>query len=254
MENRINYSRLTEKIIAGIEKDRAGESGDPADRLPPRLLLHSCCAPCSSHCMEYLREHFRLTVFYYNPNITVQEEYEKRLAEEKRLIAAYNRQVEEQDFTGMHSTPAANRIDILEAPYDPDNWFEAVRGLENCPEGGERCAVCFEMRLRAAARAAAGEGHSLGSFDYFTTTLTISPLKNAALLNEIGKRMAEKYGVDWLPSDFKKKDGYKRSIELSRAFDLYRQNYCGCVFSRSREESSPVSGTRGTVLRSLSPT
>lgn len=218
-----NFSRETEKIIKRIS---AGQKD------VPRLLLHSCCAPCSSHVMEYLREYFELTVFYYNPNITVSEEYEKRLMEEKRLIEAYNRQVEIQDFTGMHSSPAAKRIGILEAPYDPEAWFAAVQGLEDCPEGGDRCSVCFEMRLRASARAAAGIGHSLGRFDYFTTTLTISPLKNAMKLNEIGQRMAEEYGVSWLPSDFKKKDGYKRSIELSKEFDLYRQNYCGCVFSQ----------------------
>lgn len=225
MENRINYSRQTQKIIERIEAQKSGDSV-PA----PRLLLHSCCAPCSSHCMEYLREHFRLTVFYYNPNITVSEEYEKRLAEEKRLIAAYNRQVDEQNFTGMHSTSGAKRIEILEAPYDPENWFGAVRGLEHCPEGGDRCTVCFEMRLRKAAQEAA-EGH----FDFFTTTLTISPLKDAQRLNAIGQRMAEEYGTVWLPSDFKKKDGYKRSIELSRDFDLYRQNYCGCVFSQNQK-------------------
>ena len=222
MENKINYSRQTQNIIDRIEKEQDGKAA-------PRLLLHSCCAPCSSHCMEYLREHFALTVFYYNPKITVSEEYEKRLAEEKRLIAAYNRQVEEQDFAGMHSTSRAKKIDILEAPYDPDRWFGAVEGLEDCPEGGERCTVCFEIRLRRTAEEAAA-----GGFDYFTTTLTISPLKDAQRLNAIGLRMAEEYGVTWLPSDFKKKDGYKRSIELSRDFGLYRQNYCGCVFSQSR--------------------
>lgn len=220
--SRINYSKALDREIQSLS-----ERG-----IRPRLLLHSCCAPCSSHVMEYLREYFALTVFYYNPNITVSEEYEKRLMEEKRLIEAYNRQVEIQDFTGMHSSPAAKRIGILEAPYDPEAWFAAVQGLEDCPEGGDRCSVCFEMRLRASARAAAGIGHSLGRFDYFTTTLTISPLKNAMKLNEIGQRMAEEYGVSWLPSDFKKKDGYKRSIELSKEFDLYRQNYCGCVFSQ----------------------
>lgn len=182
--------------------------------------------------MEFLREYFRLTVFYYNPNITVSVEYEKRLAEEKRLIAEYNRQVEEQDFEGMHSTSAAHRIEILEAPYDPEDWFSAVQGLEDCPEGGARCAVCFEMRLRKTAQAAAARKDRGDAFDYFTTTLTISPLKDAALLNEIGERMAEEYGVKWLPSDFKKRDGYKRSLELSRSFGLYRQNYCGCVFSQ----------------------
>ncbi len=219
LENKINYSRQTQKIIETIQAEK-GEGP------MPRLLLHSCCAPCSSHCMEYLREYFDLTVFYYNPNITISEEYEKRLEEEKRLIAAYNRQVEEQEFAGMHSTSAAGKIGILEAPYDPDNWFEAVRGLEECPEGGDRCTVCFETRLRKTAETAA-----VGGFDYFTTTLTISPLKDAQRLNRIGMEAGRQYGVKWLPSDFKKRDGYKRSIELSREFGLYRQDYCGCVYS-----------------------
>lgn len=235
MQTKQNFSRLTEQILENIKK----EGGDP-----PRLLLHSCCAPCSSYCLEYLREYFRITVFFYNPNITEPQEYEKRLKEEKRLIEAYNRQVDTLDFSGMHSTPAANRIAILEAPFDPDAWFEAVRGLEFCPEGGDRCAVCFEMRLRKTAQTAASPAvpeirdplseppETSKAFDFFTTTLTISPLKNAALLNGIGEKMAEEYGVKWFPSDFKKKDGYKRSIELSRQFGLYRQNYCGCVFSR----------------------
>lgn len=224
MENKINYSRETQKIIEKIkaEKDR---------KQAPRLLLHSCCAPCSSHCMEYLREYFDLTVFYYNPNITVSLEYEKRLAEEKRLIAAYNRQVDEQDFAGMHSTTAAGKIKILEAPYNPSDWFRAVRGLEDCPEGGDRCTVCFRMRLLKTAEEAAR-----GGFDYFTTTLTISPLKDAQRLNKIGFEAADRYGVKWLPSDFKKKDGYKRSIELSRTFGLYRQNYCGCIYSKAEAE------------------
>ena len=213
---RRNYSKETEKILKGLAKERA-----------PRLLLHSCCAPCSSHVMEYLREYFDLTVFYYNPNITEEPEYEKRLAEEKRLIEAYNRQVETGDFTGMHSTGRARKIGILEAPYDPERWLRAVRGLEDCPERGDRCRVCFTLRLFEAARAAAEHG-----FDYFTTTLTISPLKDAPLLNEIGERAAAEYGVPFLPSDFIKKDGYKRSIELSQAFGLYRQNYCGCVYSK----------------------
>lgn len=222
MENRINYSRLTEKVIADVQK----EGGKP-----PRLLLHSCCAPCSSYVLEYLREYFDLTVFFYNPNITVPGEYEKRLSEEKRLIEAYNRQVETGSFGEMRSTPAAKQIAILEAPYDPGDWLLAVQGLEDCPEGGQRCSVCFEMRLRAAARAAAGIGHGLGAFDFFTTTLTISPLKDAKRLNLIGQKVSEEYGVRWLPSDFKKRDGYKRSIELSREFGLYRQDYCGCIYS-----------------------
>ena len=223
---RRNFSKETEKII---------QENTAAQRVP-RLLLHSCCAPCSSHVMEYLREFFELTVFYYNPNITETAEYEKRLTEEKRLIEAYNRQVESGDFSGMHSTGNAHRIEILEAPYDPDRYLSAVRSLENCPEGGERCSVCFALRLEETAKAAAA-----GGFDYFTTTLTISPLKNAPLLNEIGERAGAKYGVPFLPSDFKKKDGYKRSIELSQKYDLYRQDYCGCGYSkaeRSREKAA----------------
>ena len=146
--SKINYSKETEKIIDGVRLKGGA----------PRLLLHSCCAPCSSHCMEYLRQYFDLTVYYYNPNIPEDREYQYRLAEEKRLIAEYNRQVDEQDFEGMHSGPGARKIQILEAPYDPENWLQAVRGLEKCPEGGERCGVCFEMRLRKAAKAESG-GH-----------------------------------------------------------------------------------------------
>ncbi len=216
--NKVNYSRETEKIL-----DRVRSEG-----VVPRLLLHSCCAPCSSYVMEYLREFFDLTVFYYNPNITKKDEYRKRLEEEKRLIEEYNRQVEKGSFEseGMHSSSKARKIEILEAPYDAHSFFEAVRGFESCREGGERCFICYEQRLRKTAETAAQ-----GKFDYFTTTLTISPLKNAAKLNEIGQDLAEEYGVLFLPSDFKKKNGYKRSIELSTKFRLYRQDYCGCVFS-----------------------
>lgn len=212
-----NYSKELEK-----ELNKIGQEGRV-----PRLLLHSCCAPCSSYVMEYLREHFQLTVFYYNPNITAGKEYSYRLAEEKRLIAEYNRQVDEQDFSGMNSTPGAHKIEILEAPYDPERYLEMVKGYEDCPEGGDRCGICFSMRLRESARAA-----KEGGFDYFTTTLTISPLKNAARLNDIGRAAGREFGVPFLPSDFKKKNGYKRSIELSRLFGLYRQNFCGCSFSR----------------------
>ena len=221
MQQNVNYSRETEKVM-----DRARAQGHA-----PRLLLHSCCAPCSSYCLEYLREAFAVTVFFYNPNITEQTEYEKRRAEELRLIEAYNRQVElgvfEQPPFSMHSTPAAKKIDVLEAPYDPESFLQLAKGLEDVPEGGERCFRCYALRLDRTAQAAAA-----GGFNYFTTTLTISPLKNAAKLNELGQQAAKKYGVPFLPSDFKKKDGYKRSTELSAAFGLYRQNYCGCVFSR----------------------
>ena len=218
--SRINYSKALDREIQSLS-----ERG-----IRPRLLLHSCCAPCSSYVLEYLREYFHITVFYYNPNITDSSEYAYRLAEEKRLIEEYNRQVEEQDLTGMHSTSEAMKIDILEAPYDPERYFSAVRGLEECPEGGDRCGICFALRLGETARAA-GEG----GFDLFTTTLTISPLKNAERLNETGKKAGAKYGVPFLASDFKKKDGYKRSIELSRQFGLYRQNFCGCTFSKTEK-------------------
>ena len=221
--NKRNYSRESEKIM-----EQARCRGEY-----PRLLLHSCCAPCSSHCLELLREYFQVTVFYYNPNITEMREYEFRKAEELRLIREYNAQVERQTFDGMHSSPAAGKIEVLESPYDPGVFMEAVRGYEHCPEGGDRCGICFTLRLQETARRAA-ENH----FDFFTTTLTISPLKDAERLNRIGEETAEEYGVAWLPSDFKKKDGYKRSIELSARFGLYRQNYCGCIYSRQKRTDS----------------
>lgn len=217
MANQVNYSKEMDKIV---EKNR--EQG----RIPS-LLLQVCCAPCSSYCLEYLREDFHVTVLYYNPNISERAEFEKRKDEEKRLIEEYNRQVEEQDFDGMNSTDRAQKIDILECAYDGEVYEKAVRGLEGCPEGGDRCTVCFALRLGKTAELAA-----TGGYDCFTTTLTISPLKDAARLNRIGEEMGKKYGVRWLPSDFKKKNGYKRSIELSHRFGLYRQNYCGCRFSR----------------------
>ena len=212
-----NYSKALEKEIQKLT-----ESGSK-----PRLLLHSCCAPCSSYVLEYLREYYKITVFYYNPNITEDGEYAYRLAEEKRLIEEYNKQVDMSDFEGMHSTHSAMKIDIMEAPYDPERFLKAAKGYEDCPEGGDRCGICFALRLEETAKAA-----KEGGFDCFTTTLTISPLKNAARLNEIGQEAGAKYGVPFLPSDFKKKDGYKRSIELSKKFGLYRQNYCGCLFSK----------------------
>ncbi len=197
----------------------------------PRLLLHACCAPCSSYCLEYLREFFDVTVFFYNPNITSDAEYFKRVEEEKRLIAEYNRQVDESSFDNMNSDDRARKIEILEGHYDPKVFYEAVRGYEDCREGGERCRKCFELRLSETARVAREKG-----FEYMTTTLTISPLKNADVLNEVGEEAAACEGVAFLPSDFKKKNGYKRSIELSRMFGLYRQDFCGCSFSKAQRE------------------
>lgn len=219
MEQVRNYAKELDKIIDGMKTESAGRKS---------LLLHSCCAPCSSYVMEYLREYFELTVFYYNPNITEDGEYRKRAEEQKRLIAEYNRQVEEGCFEGMHSTAAAGPIKIIEGDYEPECFYELAKGLEKCKEGGERCFKCYRLRLEKTAALAAE-----WNYDYFTTTLTISPLKNARKLNEIGEELAQKYGVEFLPSDFKKKDGYKRSVELSGQFGLYRQDYCGCVYSKN---------------------
>ncbi len=200
----VNYQKEMEK-----ELDRLQKEGKK-----PTLLLHSCCAPCSSYVLEALSAHFSITVLYFNPNISPAQEYEKRVKEQRRLI---------ETAFGEKS------VSFLEGRYDPASYYEAVKGLEHEPEGGERCFVCYEQRLREAARTA-----KEGGFDYFTTTLSISPMKNAAKLNEIGERLAKEYGVAYLFSDFKKKNGYQRSIALSREYGLYRQNFCGCVFSRER--------------------
>ncbi len=178
----------------------------------PTLLIHACCAPCSSYVLEYLSRYFHIIILYYNPNITSEDEYKCRLSEEERLI---------------NELPVKYPVKLIAGEYEPEAYFKAVKGLEDEPEGGKRCEVCFELRLREAAEKCRETGA-----DYFLTTLTISPLKNAEKINEIGERIAEEYGVKYLPSDFKKKNGYKRSIELSREYDLYRQNFCGCVFSK----------------------
>ena len=197
-----NYQRELEAIIAS-----AKEKGQI-----PTLLLHSCCAPCSSYVMEYLTQHFSVTLYYYNPHIYPGEEYAKRIKEQENLVAAQ---------------PHCYPVTFLAGPYEPEEFFRSVKGHEKDREGGERCFICYELRLREAAKVAAA-----GGFDYFTTTLSISPLKNAAKLNEIGEKLGKEYGVAYLPSDFKKKGGYQRSVELSREYGLYRQNYCGCVYSR----------------------
>lgn len=181
----------------------------------PRLFLHSCCAPCSSYTLEYLSQYFEITVFYYNPNISPEAEYYKRVEEQKRFIEAL---------------PTKNPVHFEEGVYEPSEFYDTVKGYEKCPEGGERCFLCYELRLRESAKRA-----KAGGYDYFTTTLSISPLKNAAKLEEISTRLEDEYGVRHLPSDFKKKNGYKRSIELSKEYGLYRQNYCGCVFSKPAE-------------------
>ena len=198
---KINYQKEMEKLIEQCPKREE----------VPTLLLHSCCAPCSSAVLERLAEYFRITVLYYNPNIAPVKEYENRVHEQERFIA---------------QLPTKYPISFLAGAYDTKQFYNAVKGMENLPEGGERCFVCYELRLRETARLAKENG-----FDFFTTTLSISPLKKADKLNEIGGRLAEEYGVPYLFSDFKKKEGYKRSIELSEQYGLYRQDYCGCVYS-----------------------
>ena len=209
--NKINYQKELDKVIEVLQ--RQGRV--------PRLLLHSCCAPCSSYVLEYLSRYFEITVFYYNPNIYPPEEFGKRVEEQKRLIA---------------QLPAEHPISFLDGPYEPERFYEMAKGLEQVPEGGARCFKCYRLRLTETAEMARA-----GKYDYFTTTLSISPLKNAEKLNEIGGQLAKDYGVDYLYSDFKKRNGYKRSTELSREYGLYRQDYCGCVFSmRERRAQQEV--------------
>ena len=198
---KINYQKELDQILEALQKEGR----------VPRLLLHSCCAPCSSYVLEYLSDYFEITVFYYNPNIYPEEEYYKRVEEQQMLIGKLT---------------AAHPISFLEGMYDPERFYRMAAGLERVKEGGERCFGCYALRLKEAADKA-----KEGGFDYFTTTLSISPLKNAEKLNEIGEQLAREYQVLWLPNDFKKKNGYKRSTELSREYGMYRQDYCGCVFS-----------------------
>lgn len=205
-KNKPNYQRELEWIIEDL---REGEK--------PSVLLHACCAPCSSHCLEYLSQHFSITVLFYNPNISPLEEYQKRAGELERFVAEF---------------PAASGVDVVTADYDPQEYYSAVKGLESLPEGKERCFACYRLRLEHTARYAAEHG-----FDYFCTTLSVSPRKNAQKLNEIGFELSELYPVKLLPADFKKRGGSKRSIRLSEEYGLYRQDYCGCVFSKRDTQS-----------------
>ena len=245
--NQRNYQKELDTIL---EKIRQGGTEQV-----PTLFLHSCCAPCSSYCLEYLAPYFAITVFYYNPNISASEEYQHRIREQKRLIELYN-----QEKKG-------HPIEVIEGDWRPADFYEAVKGYEACPEGGERCFRCYELRLRETAMQAIKRG-----MDYFGTTLTISPLKNAQKLNEIGERLEKELcEIDkmheageeqenitgamknraedvkltsgqtiWLPSDFKKRGGYQRSIELSKQYELYRQDFCGCSFSKAARHDKVV--------------
>lgn len=210
--NKVNYQKVLDKEIDKIIKEKKIKT----------LLLHSCCAPCSSYVLEYLSKYFKITVLYYNPNIFPKEEYEYRIKEQQKLIDLL---------------PAENKIDFISTIYNPKQFYETVKGYENIPEGGERCFRCYELRLRKAAEYAKS-----GKFDYFTTTLSISPMKNAEKLNEIGKKISEEEGINYLFSDFKKKNGYKRSVELSEEYGLYRQDYCGCVYSKNERFNNQLNG------------
>lgn len=201
-----NYAKELERLIQKLQQEGK----------VPRLLLHACCAPCSSAVLEYLSQYFAITLLYYNPNIAPLEEYQKREAELRRLVS-------QMKFT--------HPVALLPCQYDGQAFVQAARGLEGEPEGGKRCEACFRMRLRYAAQEAARL-----RFDYYTTTLSISPMKNAPLLNQLGEEIGREFGVAHLPSDFKKKDGYKRSVQLSKEYDLYRQDYCGCAFSKAQRQ------------------
>lgn len=202
----MNYQIILDNELKKIEQEKA----------LPSLFLHACCAPCSGYVLEYLSGYFNITLFFYNPNISPEAEFKKREYELKNLI---------------QKMPLKNPVQIITGNYDSDKFFEMAKGLEDLPEGNERCFKCYEMRLRESAKNAKVLG-----FDYFTTTLSISPHKNAQKLNEIGKALSDEFGIAYLFSDFKKRNGYKRSCELSEIYSLYRQNYCGCVFSKMEAE------------------
>lgn len=209
MSNNINFQQKLDRMIEEVSAET--EQGKKV----PSLLLHSCCAPCSSYVLEYLSRYFSITVFYYNPNISEETEYRKRVEEQKRLIG---------------ELPVKCPVSFLEGRYNPNEYYDAVKGFEDLGERSRRCYLCYELRLAYTAQIAKDKG-----FDYFTTTLSISPYKNATWLNEIGEKLQQKYGVDYLYADFKKKNGYKRSIELSEQYHLYRQDFCGCSFSKEEE-------------------
>ena len=204
--NKINYQKELDKLISQLEKEGR----------VPSLLLHSCCGPCSSYCIEYLSQYFNITVFYYNPNIYLDEEYYHRVKEQQRFIDVF---------------PTKYPVHFIEGDYDKDRFYAIAKGLEHEPEKGARCHKCYDLRLRRTAQVAKEKG-----FDFFSTTLTISPMKDSQVLNEIGIRISEELGVSWLPSDFKKREGYKRSTQLSAEYDMYRQDYCGCVYSYNERQ------------------
>ncbi len=206
--NNINFQKQLDSILNKIYQEEG----------VPSLFLHACCAPCSSYVLEYLSRYFEITVFYYNPNISPKLEYDKRVEEIKNFINRVYPELSDREGYPIH---------FVEGEYRPEDFYEMAKGMEHLPEGGERCYYCYEQRLRETAKMAREQG-----FDYFTTTLSISPYKNAQWLNEIGERLAAEYDIKHLCADFKKRNGYRRSIELSKEYDLYRQDYCGCIYSK----------------------
>lgn len=199
----VNYDNVFKDIIKNIKGT-------------PRVLLHSCCAPCSSQVLTRLSDYFLVTVLYYNPNIEPFSEYEKRKEEQKRFIKSF---------------PSKNQISFLDCDYENEKFIIMAKGLENIPEGGERCHKCYTLRMEKTAALA-----KENNFDYFCTTLSVSPFKNSRVLNEIGNILEKKYDIKYLYSDFKKEDGYKKSIEYSKKYNLYRQNYCGCIYSKENKK------------------
>ena len=195
----VNYQKKLEELVQNLD-------------YTPKLLLHSCCAPCSSRCIEFLSNYFDITILYYNPNISPEEEYDKRKKEQIKFINEFN---------------SNNKLDYMDVEYDYNDFLKISKGLEHIPEGGERCFKCYNLRLEKTAILA-----KENDYDYFGTTLTVSPYKNSQKLNQIGEELSNKYNIKFLYSDFKKNEGYKRSIELSKIYNLYRQDYCGCIYSK----------------------
>lgn len=204
----MNYQKVLDEILINIENSNK----------PPKLLLHACCAPCSSYVLEYLSKYFEITIYYYNPNIYPETEYQRRMNELKKFISNYK---------------SINKINLIEEDYDTNDYYKAVKGYEKLGERSERCYKCYEFRMRNACKYA-----KENNFDYFTTTLSISPYKNSNWINEIGENLEKEYDIKYLYADFKKKNGYKRSLELSKEYGLYRQDYCGCVYSKQERENN----------------
>lgn len=204
----INYHKLCLEEISKLDS-------------PKKILLHSCCAPCSSYVITFLSNYFDITILYYNPNIFPKEEYEKRKQEQIRLIKT------------LHTK---HKLEFLDCDYENNIYNELITGYESCPEGGNRCDICFNLRLEKTAKLAKAY-----KYDYFCSTLTVSPHKNSKIINEIGEKISQKYHIKWLYSDFKKNEGFKQSIELSKKYELYRQDYCGCIYSKQAREKQETS-------------